>query len=187
MKVLYFDTETTGTDPKKHSIIQLSGIIEIDGIVKEEFNFKCQPDNYDDIDYEALEVNGVTVEELKTFEQPKETYSKLLEVLGKYVDKFDKFDKFYPAGHNVAFDIDFLAEFFKRRGDDFFGSWQNWRCIDSRLLANFLCYAGIIEPEHIKLSALCEYFKIDIKAHDAMSDIRATRKLIQRLKEFLKK
>lgn len=186
MKVLYFDTETTGLDPKKHSIIQISGIIEIDGEVKEEFNFRCQPDDYDTVDYEALKVNEITIEQLRTFDTPKGVYEKLIEIFSKYIDKFDPNDKFYPAGHNVSFDVEFLSEFFKRQGDVYFGSWQNYRCIDSRLVANFLTYCGIIKPEHIKLSYLCEYFKIKIRAHDALSDIKATRSLIKKLRVFLK-
>jgi len=39
MKLLFLDVETTGVDNSKNGIIQLSGIIEIDGVIKEEFNF----------------------------------------------------------------------------------------------------------------------------------------------------
>lgn len=186
MKVLYFDTETTGTNPKIHSIVQISGIIEINGNIKEEFDFNCQPDDYDVIDPEALEVNGLTVEKLKTFDPPEVVYKRLLEIFEKYIDKYDKTDKFYPAGQNVVFDIEFLSEFFKRRGDDFFGSWQNWRCIDSRFVANFFAYAGIIDVESVKLAALCDYFGIKLKAHDAMSDVRASRKIIYEMEKLLK-
>ena len=34
-KIAWIDTETTGLNPKEHALIQLSGIIEIDGCVKE--------------------------------------------------------------------------------------------------------------------------------------------------------
>jgi len=186
MKVLYFDTETTGTDPKKHSIIQISGIIEVDGKIKEEFNFHCQPDDYDNIEPEALEVNGMTIEELKTFEDPQTTYKNLIAIFEKYVDKYDKADKFFPAGQNVVFDIEFLSEFFKRRGDEYFGSWQNWRCIDSRFIANFMIYSGILELESVSLSVLCDYFGVKIKAHDAMSDIKASREVIYKMQKLLK-
>ena len=42
-KIFYFDTETTGLDPKRHDIIQLAYIVEINGEVKEEGEFKLQP------------------------------------------------------------------------------------------------------------------------------------------------
>jgi DNA polymerase-3 subunit epsilon len=187
MKILYFDVETTGTDPRKHSIIQLSGIVEIDGEIKEEFDFRVQPDSFEDIDPEALLVNGITIDELKTFERPEQVYKDIIGIFETYIDKFDKNDKFYPAGQNVGFDIDFLAEFFKRRGDDYFGSWQNWRCIDSRFIANFLIYSGMLEVPDTKLITLCQQFGIEFGAHDSMEDIRATRELIYRMKSLIKK
>lgn len=55
MKVLYFDCETTGTDPIEQDITQISGLIEIDGKVVDKFNFRCQPLNWDGISPEALE------------------------------------------------------------------------------------------------------------------------------------
>ena len=48
-KLLYFDTETTGLDPVRNGIIQIAGIIVIDGEVKEEFNIKMQPHENDEI------------------------------------------------------------------------------------------------------------------------------------------
>lgn len=43
MKVLFFDLETTGTLVNRHGIHQISGAIVVDGEVKEEFDFKVQP------------------------------------------------------------------------------------------------------------------------------------------------
>lgn len=40
MKVVFFDLETTGTLVNKHGIHQISGMIVIDGEVKETFDFK---------------------------------------------------------------------------------------------------------------------------------------------------
>ena len=42
-KLFIFDIETTGVKYWKNGIHQISGIILIDGEVKEEFNFKVQP------------------------------------------------------------------------------------------------------------------------------------------------
>ena len=38
-KRFFYDLETTGTNPGKNGIHQISGMIEIDGIVMEQFNF----------------------------------------------------------------------------------------------------------------------------------------------------
>ena len=105
-KIFYFDTETTGLNPKRHDIIQLAYIVEIDGEVKEEGQFKLQPMNYDTIDRGALEVNKITIEQLKTYQQPKLVHGQIVNLLDKYVDKYNKLDKFIPTGYNVQFDMD---------------------------------------------------------------------------------
>ena len=43
MKLLFFDLETTGTNPGRNGIHQISGQVVIDGIVKEQFDFHVQP------------------------------------------------------------------------------------------------------------------------------------------------
>jgi len=188
MKILYFDTETTGTNPEINEITQFAAIVEIDGEVKEEVNWRCQPANWDAVDVQALEVTGIGIEELKTFDPPAEMFKKISELFNKYIDKYDKNDKFYPAGHNVGFDLDFLQSFWKKHGDEYgTGSFQNWRSLDSRVLANFLIAEEIIECKDMKLGTLCEVFNIEIDQHDALSDIRATRMLVLKLKEYIKK
>lgn len=191
MKILYFDTETTGTDPSVHEITQFAAIVEIDGKVVEEVNWKCQPKDWDNIEPMALQTTGVGIEELKTFQQPEEMYKDILSLFQKYINKYDKGPlKFYPAGHNVSFDLDFLNAFFKKYGNaetQKWGitSWQNWRALDSRIFANFLFAVGKLDTVNVKLSTLCEHYGIDIDAHDALSDIRATRALVLRMMEEL--
>ncbi len=181
MKVLYIDTETTGRNPVKNDVIQISGFIEIDGIIKESFDLKCQPFSYENIEMEALAVNGQTVETLKTFETPRDTYNKFTKILGTYVNKFDRNDKFYVAGYNVRFDLDFLKSFFEKNNDVYFGSWFNWKCIDPLPILHFLEYQGKIKLDNYKLSTVCEYYKIELDAHDAANDILATREVIKYL------
>ena len=186
MKILYFDTETTGTNPHVHEITQFAAVVEIDGKVEKEVNWRCQPTNWDKIDKAALEVTGIGIEKLKTFESPTEMFRRISSMFDEYIDKYDPTDKFYPAGHNVGFDLDFLQSFWKKHGDKYgTGSYQNWRMLDSRILANFLIAAGLIETPDVKLGTLCEHFKIEIDAHDALSDIRATRELILKLREYI--
>lgn len=64
MKLLFLDLETTGTNPGKHGIHQISGQIVIDGIVKESFDFHVQPNPKAIIEDEALAVAGVTREQV---------------------------------------------------------------------------------------------------------------------------
>lgn len=184
-KVLYLDCETTGTDPAKHDIIQLAGLIEIDGDVKSTFDFRCQPFDFDAIDAEALAVNGVTVDQLRQAVPPDAVYHLFVSKLGRYVNKFDRSDKFTPAGYNVGFDLEFLASFFRKNHDDYFGSWQTWRAVDALPVVRFLEFCGLLSlPDH-KLATVCEHFNIPLQAHDALADITATRTLIQKLRDWM--
>lgn len=58
MKLCYIDLETTGTKFWRNGIHQISGCIEIDGEVKESFDFKVKPFHSCDIEDEALAVGG---------------------------------------------------------------------------------------------------------------------------------
>ena len=71
MKTIYIDLETTGLDPNENAIVQLSGMIEIDGEVKESFDFKMQPFEGQIVTEESLVINGLTVETIKTYPKPK--------------------------------------------------------------------------------------------------------------------
>lgn len=182
MKVLYFDTETTGTDPHKNEIVQLAAIIEIDGEVVEEVNLECRPTNLEAIDPEALKTIGKTVDDLLKRPEPKEMMNKLWDIFNRHIDKYKKSDKFYPAGHNVQFDLEFLQAFWKKHGDIYgTGSYQNWRCLDTRILANIMIAEKKLDVPDVKLSTLCTYYQISLAAHDALNDIRATRLLYRRM------
>lgn len=186
MKILYFDTETTGLDPQVNEIIQFSAIVEIDGEVMEEVNLKFQPTDLGNIDPKALEVTGYTVKEMKEWDMPQQAAPKIVSLFNKYIDKYDKSDKFFPAGHNVQFDLDFLQSFWKRHIDNYgTGSYQNWRALDSRVFANFLNISGKLDIPNIRLETICTAWGIEIKAHDALSDIRATRQVIKNMLSLL--
>lgn len=178
MKILYIDTETTGTNPAIHEIIQIAAIIEIDGKVAEEVEYKVQPTKWDSIDSAALKVTGKTIEDLKKNEHPHKVYTKFVSILDHHIDKYDRNDKFYPAGHNVTFDLEFLQSFFKTCYNPYgMGSYHNWRSLDTRILANFMIASGKLSVPDVKLGTLCSHYGIFLDAHDALHDIRATRLL----------
>jgi DNA polymerase-3 subunit epsilon len=179
MKVLYFDTETTGLDPVQNDIIQLAGMVEINGEIKEEFNLFSQPFSYENVAQEALDIHGISIDTIKQFPAPDYLRIRLIKILGKHVDRYNPMDKFYPAGQNIQFDLHFLEENFKKNNDIYFGSWF-WRyCLDLYSLSTILRYKGILKTENLKLETLAKHFGVELKAHDAMSDIRATREIIR--------
>jgi DNA polymerase-3 subunit epsilon len=186
VKMLWVDTETTGLDPVKNDIIQLAGIVEIDGVVKEEFNIKCQPFDYETISPQALETNKMNVEQLKMFQAPQIAYKQLVSILDKYVDKYNKADKFTPVGQNVQFDINFLRQFFVKNNNKFFGSYVDYHSIDLMALSGFFTIIGKIKPENLKLGTIAEIMKVEFNAHDALEDIKATREIMLSFRQFIK-
>jgi DNA polymerase-3 subunit epsilon len=181
-KILWFDTETTGLDPVKNDIIQLAGIVEIDGKEVGTFDYKCQPFDYTTIQQDALDTHGMTLEQIKTFEVPGQIQYNFTKMLAQYCDKFDKTDKFYPGGYNCKFDIDFLAQWFKKCGDSYLGSWINWRALDPLPLLYLADYRGEISLPDYKLATTTKHYGVDLfSAHDALSDVRATRTLWHKL------
>jgi DNA polymerase-3 subunit epsilon len=186
MKIFHFDVETTGTDPVIHDIVQLAYIIEIDGRDKEGGNLFMQPFDYDAITEEALALNKLTIEQLRTFEDPRVVYCSLCKTLSRYVDKYDRSDKFHPAGYNVRFDCDCLKEWFLKNGDVYYGSWFNWKQIDPLRVLHFMDGMGVISLPDYKLETVCAHYGIEIDAHEALSDIKATREIIKILSKYFK-
>lgn len=179
MKKLYIDTETTGLDARKNGIIQVSGIIEIDGAVAQEFNIKCQPMPGDQVEPKALEVTGTTQEMIMTYESGSSAYQELVSIFDRYISKYDKSDKFQVVGYNVRYDMEMLKAWFDKNGNQYMGSYMTWQPFDVMSVCHMLKYMGYIDLPNYKLSTLCEYFGVEIQAHDALSDIRATKILSQ--------
>jgi len=185
-KLFWFDTETDGLDFKRHDILQIAYIIEIDKKVEEEGNFYLQPFNYATIEKGALEVNHLELSQIKTFPPPQEIYRKLKAIIEKYVDRYDRNDKFSMAGYNVHFDVDMFREYFIKNNDKFFGSLFDYHVLDILPLLYMLEYNNIIKLENYKLVTACKYFGIPLDAHNALSDIRATRELFLKLSNYIK-
>lgn len=181
MKTLFLDTETTGTNPKVNDIIQVAGLVEIDNEIKETFKFNCQPFDYSTVEQGALDVNKLTIEQIKTFPMPQVVYKQITTIACKYVNKYDTADKFTLAGQRVGFDADFLNEFFIKNGDKYYGSLFNWRHIDLLSITRLLNYAGIIKTKNDKLVTVAEYFGIEFNAHDALDDILTTRVILKKI------
>lgn len=178
MKVLWLDTETTGTDPSAHEIHQLACLMEIDKKIVGAFEDRIRPTNMDAVSDEALEVSGTTREQLAGFAPAVVVYRKFSAWLGDYIDKYNRSDKAYPGGYNVGFDTDFVRRFFERNGDMYWGSWCNHRNLDALPLARMLDFYGMLKTENLKLATVCDAYGIELEhAHDALNDVRAARNL----------
>lgn len=183
MKAFYFDLETTGVNFWQHGIHQISGAIEIDGDVEEYFNFKVAPHPKAKIEDEALRIGGVTLEQIQAYPSMESVYTEIIAMLSKYVDKYNKQDKFFLIGYNnAAFDNQFFRAFFVQNNDQYFGSWFWSSSLDVMVLAT----QHLKEQRHLmadfKLKTVARQLGIDIdetKLHDAEYDIMLTREIYQ--------
>lgn len=184
-KIFWFDTETTGLDPKQNAMIQLAGIVEVNGEVVDEFEILFRPWKNAILDDRALEINGRSVKELMTFPTLDIGVLGLKKKFDRWVSKYDKEDKFICAGYNVAFDKGFLREAFYRCGDLYgIGSYCFNCSLDIWALVSLAILHDNLRLPNYKLTTLCDYYKIKLKdAHDAIADIAATRELFLLLRK----
>lgn len=179
------DTETTGLFCDQHDIIALAGGLEVDGKIVENFNYKMKPLKLANITDEALEVNGFTREEIMTFPHPSEAKKDLEAKVRKYVNPFKKNktieDKFIPAGQNVKFDVGFLEKLWQNCGDKWYGSLFSYQGLDLLSLTQIMRLKGKLDTPNLKLATMAEHFGVEIKAHEALSDIVATRKIFYKI------
>ena len=186
-KLCFIDLETTGTDIKECGIHQISGMIVIDGVVKEKFDFRVKPFPGKRIDEKALEVSHVTMEQLETFEDPQVVYGNLTAIFGKYVNKYDRQDKMFFCGYNVAsFDMPFLRQWFEDMGDKYFGSWFWAVPLDVIVLAEARLINERPSMVDFKQGTVAKQLGIVIeegKLHDALYDIEVCHEIWKSLSE----
>ena len=161
MKLIYIDVETGGTNPSRDALLQLAGIIEIDGKEVESFNFFIQPAKGKSVSSQALKVNGIKKEDIENFLQPGQAYRKFIEILSKYIDKYNKKDKFFFIGYNAKFDEAFVRQFFLDNGDKYFGSWFYFPIIDVAILAGMYLIGERKQLENFKLGTVLEYLNLN--------------------------
>jgi DNA polymerase III subunit epsilon len=181
--ILWFDLETTGTDPKKHGIIQIAACVERDGLIIDTFNEKQKPDPLKVLDPKALQVNGHTPDEISKFQDSKSCYLAFNRFLDKHGARGNKALRYIPAGYNAQFDLDFMCRYFEEQSGGPYAFWEHlqYQPIDPYPTIVTLWRLGKLHPKDCKLETICAHFGIELKAHDAMSDILATRELVLRL------
>lgn len=182
-KMLFFDLETTGTNPAKNGIHQISGKIIINGNVEDEFNIHIKPNPLAKIEDEALAVAGITSEDLQSdkYVPFNVGYNMFVGHLQPWIDKYNKKDKMFLAGYNVAsFDTQFLRGMFLQNNDVYFGSWFWSVPIDVIILAQNLLIEERSKMENFKQGTVAKYLGIDVddtKLHDALYDIEICYKI----------
>jgi DNA polymerase-3 subunit epsilon len=185
MKVFFFDLETTGVNPARNGIHQISADIVIDGVLKEQHDWKVRPNPKAIIEQEALDVAGVTKEQILAYPEMKSVYLEMIHTMSQYVNRYTKTDKFFLAGYNnAAFDNQFLRGFFLQNGDNYFGSWFWSNSIDVMVLATQYLLEKRSGMENFKLATVAKEMGIELqedKLHDASYDLYLTRTIYEKI------
>lgn len=178
---LFYDLETTGTDPRKHSIHQIAGIIEVNDEIVEEFDIKTRPHPKAIIEPEALSVCGITKEQILAYPPMAQAYRSFTRKMNEYINKYDKKEGIFLVGfNNIYFDDTFLRAWFEQNGDMYFGAYFWKASLDvSSLAAEYLLLRRSSMPS-FKLKRVALELGIDVdpaKLHDGVYDCKIMRKV----------
>jgi len=183
------DTETTGTVPGFHDVIQVA-FIPLDNWIKPSkehipFLMDLAPKRKENVDDEAMRINRMKFCEIVV--NGVEPYRAAdLFVEWFYRLNLDYNKRITPVGANYAFDRDFLIDWL---GRETYNMCFNSDCRDVISIAKFRndhdSYLGRHHTyENVSLRKLCIHFKVERhNAHDATDDARCTADVYRHLVE----
>jgi len=173
----FIDTETTGTDPEKHEIIEIACLVASQSVdesgkpkfeVIEEFDFKIKPTHIETAEPEALLVNHYN----------KMDWLFAIDMSQALKSLSQKTDGAIMVAQNVAFDYQFLNKAFSTTGVENKMSFHKLDLIS-------IAFAKLYNDERVtkyNLWALAEHFGLlNEKAHSAMADVRLTFEIYKKL------
>lgn len=183
MKILAFDTETGGLDPKEASLLTAYfEVIDSNFNTLDKLSLKIMPDDgVIKANPQALAVNKIDIQKHKT---EAITYSEAKKLLTSFLSKHSsKYDKLIPLAHNIDFDLGFVQEHLLSKQ-----SWElynSYRKLDTANLANFFKLVGWFpEGQKMALGDLAKSLEVEFQgdAHTAEADVGV---MIQVLKTFV--
>ena len=118
----------------------------------------------------------------------KSVYTELISILEKYVDKYNRMDKFHLVGYNNAtFDNQFLRGFFMQNEDNYFGSWFYADSLDVYVLASMHLISEREKLQNFRQSTVARYLGIEVdesKLHDAKYDISICYEIFKKIRRL---
>lgn len=173
----FIDTETTGTNPNKHEIIELALIIarqipregkgpKIEIIA--EYEWKIKPERIEDAEEDALRINGYN----------EVDWMFALSLKSVMEDFSKKTEGCIFVSHNLTFDFNFIDKAFEKTGVE---NNMHYGKLDTISIAFARLYDAT-QADKFSLKFLCELLKIqNQKAHTALADTRALVEVYKKL------
>lgn len=183
MKFIYVDTETGGLNTERSALLQLAGIIEIDGKEVDTFNYYLLPHKDDlPVEKEAIEIHRLDPEKNPEKFDPNElVYTHFISLLDHYIDKYNREDKFYFIGYNcLNFDAPIVRHFFLKNNSNFYGSYFHNPSIDVMALAAYAAIGQRQKLPNFKLLTVAESLGLTYEEkipHDAEYDVKITKRI----------
>lgn len=176
MKYLIIDTETGGTKPAVHSLLQWYGVVTNELLTPGAWvDLRIKHDPYI-VTAKALEINRIDlVKHHVVAMATADARSRLRHFLETEATQ----GKLRVVGWNVNFDIEFSKAFL---GEDLWGDYCDYHVMDVQSYAHGLARRGRIPLEAKGLKAHAKLFDIDASGHhEAGADVEMTRLVLKQL------
>lgn len=189
--IVVFDFETGGLDPHSCEVIEVAAkayncrtLEPFDG---GEFCMLIQPTDYNNLSKEALEKNGIKVEDLKSKGvDVKIAWNEFICFVNKFNKKGDEWNAPVPAGSNIrGFDLIIAKRLNRLYGPKkektvLFNDFKSLDLLDIL----FMWFENCNEPKKFKMDELRPFFGLSVEgSHRAMKDVEDAGQLIMK---FLK-
>lgn len=187
VKEIWIDCECGGLKVGENPLIQIAGDIIIDNEIRHTFDIKMNAGGLK-LEQDALDIIKKTPEEISQYQSPQDAFKHFKSILKRYVNPFNKKDKFEWYGYNPEFDVDFTRHWFESNGDKYFGSWFWTPAYDVWMLAVHAMREHRRDFENTKLWTMAKWYGVDVDkyiAHDAASDNAVCRELYNKVMEYV--
>jgi len=186
------DVETTGLDSRLNDVIELSLYRYGADVDAAQRTWLLKPTNPENIEVEALRINGHKLEDLKhetlTGRQLYLEPSKVLVEVENWVaeDGVTTANRVL-CGQNIAFDKDMLEQLWRKcNAKDTFPFGR--RFVDTMQIEFFLDWCKGQMAEGYSLSNLTKKYGVkNEKAHSATADVKATKEVFDKQVEFFRR
>jgi DNA polymerase III alpha subunit (gram-positive type) len=173
---IVIDLETGGLSAQKNPITEVACVILNHQMeVIKEYQTLVKPYGNLVLERQALEVTGLTVEEINKGKDSKQVVSEMIDLFKPL--KKGKFMKPIMIGHNIIkFDSKFLIEFFNFHNKDLFDVVDD-HVEDTMWIARNK-WGSDNESANFKLATCCARAEIElVQGHRALADTRSTAQL----------